>query len=245
MNEFAAEIIGTMLLILLGNGVVANVVLSQTKGHNSGWIVIALGWGLAVFVAVAVTGPVSGAHINPAVTIGLALGGIFPWEKVPLYIIAQLFGAAIGAILVWLTYRDHFKATEDKTGKLGVFATTPAIRNYTQNFTSEVIGTFVLVFTVFYLVGPSFTSPEFREVEIGLGAIGALPVGLLVTAIGLSLGGPTGYAINPARDLSPRIVHSILPIPNKGTSDWKYGWIPVLGPLTGAILAAGLYLVFL
>lgn len=245
MNEFLAEIIGTMLLIVLGDGVVANVVLNETKGNNSGWIVISLGWGLAVFVAVAVVGPVSGAHINPAVTIGLAMGGIFPWSKVVIYITAQLIGAALGAILVWLSYLDHFKKTKDKSIILGVFATGPAIRNYGKNFLTEVISTFVLVFAVFYLAGPTFISPEIREVEIGLGSIGALPVGLLVTAIGLSLGGPTGYAINPARDLGPRFMHALLPLEHKGHSDWPYAWVPVLAPLVGALLAAGLYLIFL
>lgn len=245
MTEFAAEIIGTMLLILLGNGVVANVVLKNTKGNNSGWIVIAWGWGIAVFVAVAVAGPVSGAHINPAVTFGLAMGGIFPWEKVPVYLLAQMIGAMLGASLVWLSYRDHYKQTDDPDLILATFATAPAIRNKVNNFITEVIGTFVLVFVVFYLAGPTFISSDIREVEIGLGSIGALPVGLLVTGIGLSLGGATGYAINPARDLGPRITHAILPLTGKGGSDWSYGWIPVIGPLLGAGLAAWLYLFFI
>ena len=244
MNEFVAEIIGTLLLILLGNGVVANVVLKETKGNNSGWIVIAFGWGLGVFVAVAVAGPVSGAHINPAVTIGLALGGVFPWIKVGWYILGQMIGAAIGATLVWLAYFDHFRKTDDKISKLGVFSTIPAIRDYKKNFLTEVISTFVLVFVVFYLAGPTFESAEFTDVKIGLGAIGALPVGLLVLGIGLSLGGPTGYAINPARDLGPRIMHALLPIQNKGKSDWAYSWVPVVGPLVGSLLAAVLYLLF-
>jgi glycerol uptake facilitator protein len=242
MSEFLAEIIGTMLLILLGDGVVANVILKKTKGEAGGWIVISLGWGLAVFTAVAVTAPVSGAHINPAVTLGLAVGGLFPWIKVPVYILAQLIGAGLGALLVWLSYHDHFKATGERALKLAVFATIPAIRNYKNNLMTEVIGTFVLVFVVFYLAGPSFYSPAVPEVEIGLGAIGALPVALLVTAIGLSLGGPTGYAINPARDLGPRIIHALLPIHNKGSSDWQYGWVPVVGPVIGALVAAGAYL---
>jgi glycerol uptake facilitator protein len=243
MTEFIAEIIGTMLLILLGGGVVANVVLKQTKGHNSGWIVITFGWGFAVFVAVAVTGPFSGAHINPAVTIGLAIGGLFPWAKVGIYIAGQMIGASLGAFLVWMTYRDHFKESEDKGGILAVFSTGPAIRNYGNNFITEVIGTFVLVFAVFYLAGPSFISHEIHDVEIGLGSIGAVPVAFLVTAIGLSLGGPTGYAINPARDLGPRIVHAFLPIPHKGDSDWAYSWVPVFGPLVGAAIAAGLFII--
>jgi glycerol uptake facilitator protein len=242
MNEFVAEIIGTLLLILLGDGVVANVILKGTKGFQGGWIVITLGWGMAVFVAVATVGPVSGAHINPAVTLGLAAGGIFPWEKVPVYLAGQMIGAFFGASLVYFIYQDHFKATKDKSLLLAVFATGPAIRNIKVNLFSEIIGTLVLVFVVFYLAGPTFVSSDIREAEIGLGSIGALPVGLLVTAIGLSLGGTTGYAINPARDLGPRLAHMLLPIPGKGTSDWSYGWVPVIGPIIGALLAAGLYL---
>lgn len=242
MTEFIAEIIGTMLLILLGGGVVANVVLKQTKGHNSGWIVISFGWGFAVFVAVAVTGPFSGAHINPAVTIGLAIGGLFPWAKAGIYIAGQMIGAALGAFLVWITYHDHFKATDDKGGILAIFSTGPAIRNYKNNFITEVVGTFVLVFAVFYLAGPTFHSNDFKDVEIGLGSIGAIPVAFLVTVIGLSLGGPTGYAINPARDLGPRIMHAILPIRNKGGSDWAYSWVPIFAPIVGAAIAAGLFL---
>ena len=242
MSEFTAEIIGTMLLILFGNGVVANVVLSKTKGHASDWIVISMGWGLGVFIAVATVGPVSGAHINPAVTLGLALGGVFPWAKVAIYIAGQMIGAAIGALLVWLAYHDHFKATEGGAEKLAVFATGPEIRNYKKNMLTEIIGTFALVYVVFYLAGPSLEAPELRDVEIGLGSIGALPVGLLVAVIGMSLGGPTGYAINPARDLGPRIVHALLPMAGKGHSDWKYSWVPILGPIAGAAVAAGLYL---
>ena len=242
MSEFTAEIIGTMLLILFGNGVVANVVLSKTKGHASDWIVISMGWGLGVFIAVATVGPVSGAHINPAVTLGLAFGGVFPWAKVAIYIAGQMIGAAIGALLVWLAYHDHFKATEGGAEKLAVFATGPEIRNYKKNMLTEIIGTFALVYVVFYLAGPSLEAPELRDVEIGLGSIGALPVGLLVAVIGMSLGGPTGYAINPARDLGPRIVHALLPMTGKGHSDWKYSWVPILGPIAGAAVAAGLYL---
>ena len=242
MTEFVAEIIGTFILILLGDGVVANVILKKTKGFGGGWIVISWGWGLAVFLAVATVGPVSGAHINPAVTLGLAFGGIFPWAKVGIYILAQMIGAALGALFVWLAYNDHYKATEEPVIILSTFSTVPAVRNHGKNFMTEVIGTFLLVFVVFYLAGPTFSSPEIRDVEIGLGSIGALPVGLLVTAIGLSLGGPTGYAINPARDLGPRIMHAILPIKNKGTSDWAYSWVPILAPVIGAGLAALLYL---
>lgn len=242
MSEFTAEIIGTMFLILFGNGSVANVVLNKTKGNASDWIVISMGWGLGVFIAVATVGPVSGAHINPAVTVGLAVGGVFPWAKVGIYIAGQMIGAAIGAFLVWLAYHDHFKATEGEAEKLAVFSTGPEIRNYKKNLVTEIIGTFALVYVVFYLAGPTIESPQLREVEVGLGSIGALPVGLLVAVIGMSLGGPTGYAINPARDLGPRIVHSLLPMCNKGISDWAYSWVPILGPIFGAVIAAALYL---
>ena len=244
MSEFVAEIIGTMLLLLLGDGVVANVVLNKTKGNGGGWLLITWGWGLGVFIAVATVGPVSGAHINPAVTVGLALGGAFPWAKVVTYITAQMIGAALGALLVWLSYHDHFKATDDSVAKLGVFSTIPEIRNKKKNFLTEVIGTFVLVFAVFLFAGPTLESPDLREVEVGLGSIGALPVGLLVAVIGMSLGGATGYAINPARDLGPRIMHAILPIKNKKGSDWGYSWVPVFGPLAGAAVAAAVYLIF-
>ncbi len=242
MNEIIAEFIGTFLLILLGNGVVANVALKDTKGHEGGWIVISLGWGLGVFVGVAVAGPVSGAHINPAVTLGLAISGMFSWSQVLPFILAQMAGAALGAFTVWLFYRHHFNRTEDAATQLACFATAPAIRKPVSNFISEVIGTFVLIFVILYIAEPSLTLGEEVNANIGLGTLGALPVALLVTAIGLSLGGTTGYAINPARDLSPRIMHSILPMKHKGSSDWSYAWIPVLGPFTGAILAAILYL---
>ncbi len=232
MTPFVAEIIGTAFLLLLGDGVVANVVLKGTKGENSGWIVISLGWGMAVFVAVFIVAAYSGAHINPAVTLGLAIAGKFGWGQVPLYLLAQFIGAAIGAFLVWLHYRDHFAATADGDAKLAVFCTGPAIRNTFSNFISEVIGTFVLVFAVLYIAAP----------DVGLGALDALPVGLLVLVIGLCLGGTTGYAINPARDLSPRLMHFLLPIPNKRDSDWGYAWIPVLGPFVGGALAGGLFL---
>ncbi|MCF8335296.1 MAG: aquaporin family protein [Bacteroidales bacterium] len=244
MSEFVAEIIGTMLLVLLGDGVVANVVLNKTKGNGGGWLLINWGWGLGVFIAVATVGPVSGAHINPSVTVGLALGGVFPWAKVGTYITAQMIGAALGAFLVWLSYHDHFKATDDSVAKLGVFSTVPEIRNKKKNFLTEVIGTFVLVYAVFLFAGPSLESPDLRDVEIGLGSIGALPVGLLVGVIGMSLGGPTGYAINPARDLGPRIMHAILPIKDKKGSDWGYSWVPIFGPLAGAGVAAAVYLIF-
>ncbi|SEP45684.1 MIP/aquaporin family protein [Mucilaginibacter sp. OK283] len=239
MSPFIAELIGTMLLILLGDGVVANVVLKDTKGNNSGWIVITTAWGLAVFVGVVVAGPYSGAHLNPAVTIALAIAGKFAWAQVPLYIAAQFLGAMIGSFLVWMMYYDHFKRTNDPASILAVFCTGPAVRNYISNITSEVIGAFVLLFTIFYIAGAQIVP---TNTPIGLGSVGAIPVALLVWVIGLSLGGTTGYAINPCRDLGPRIMHMILPIKNKGTSDWPYAWIPVLGPIAGAAIAAGLYL---
>ncbi|SDH76466.1 MIP/aquaporin family protein [Winogradskyella thalassocola] len=235
MTPFIAEIIGTAILILLGGGVVANVVLNKTIGNNSGWIVITTGWALAVYVAVVIAGPYSGAHINPAVTVAVAIAGKFPWADVPMYILAQMIGAMIGASAVWLTYKNHFDETEDADSKKAVFCTAPAIRNTFSNFFSEMIGTFVLLFTIFYFSDASITE---TESVIGLGSLGALPVAFLVWSIGLSLGGTTGYAINPARDLGPRIMHAILPIKNKAKSDWSYAWIPVLGPLTGGALAA-------
>lgn len=239
MTPFIAEIIGTTILILLGGGVVANVVLNKTIGNNSGWIVITTGWALAVYVAVVIAGPHSGAHINPAVTVALALAGKFPWADVPLFILAQMIGAMIGSSMVWLFYRNHFEETEDADAKKAVFCTAPAIRNTFSNFFSEMTGTFVLLFTIFY-----FTDATINDTEtvVGLGSLGALPVAFLVWSIGLSLGGTTGYAINPARDLGPRIMHAILPIKNKANSDWSYAWIPVLGPLVGGALAAFLML---
>ncbi|WP_080777781.1 MIP/aquaporin family protein [Chryseobacterium phocaeense] len=236
MTPFIAELIGTMLLILLGNGVVANVVLKGTKGNNSGWIVITTAWALAVFVGVTVAGPASGAHLNPAVTLGLAVAGKFSWDLVPTYIAAQMLGGMLGAFLVWLFNKDHFAITEDEGAKLACFSTGPAIRNPFSNLISEVIGTFVLVFVIFHFSDPSISLNADPGAKIGLGSVGALPVTLLVWAIGLSLGGTTGYAINPARDLAPRIMHAILPV--KGSSDWGYAWIPVAGPVLGAVIAA-------
>ncbi|WP_423128379.1 MIP/aquaporin family protein [Gaoshiqia sp. Z1-71] len=244
MSEFYAEFIGTMILILLGNGVVANVVLKGTKGNNGGWIVISWGWGLAVFLAVMIAGPYSGAHINPAVTIGLAIAGKFPWIKVGSYVIAQMLGAATGAFLVWLFYRHHYNESENQEAILATFSTKPAIRKLPNNFFSEVLGTFILIFGVFYIEGASILCNDIPDMKIGLGSVGALPVALLVTAIGLSLGGTTGYAINPARDLSPRLMHAILPIRHKGDSDWPYSFVPVCAPLVGAGIAAALYLFF-
>lgn len=239
MNPFTAELIGTMLMILLGNGVVANVVLKDTKGNNSGWIVITTAWALAVFVGVTVAGPASGAHLNPAVTLGLAVAGKFSWDLVPTYIAAQMLGGMLGAFLVWLFNKDHFAITEDEGAKLACFSTGPAIRNTFSNLISEIIGTFVLVFVIFHFSDPSISLNADPTAKVGLGSVGALPVTLLVWAIGLSLGGTTGYAINPARDLAPRIMHAILPV--KGGSDWGYAWIPVAGPILGSILAAVLY----
>jgi glycerol uptake facilitator protein len=240
MSPFMGEVIGTMLLILLGDGVVANVLLSKSKGQNSGWIVITTGWGLAVFVGVYAVASISGAHINPAVTIGLAVAGSFPWADVPSYIIAQFIGAFIGAVLVWLAYLPHWAGTEDKVLKRLVFCTAPAIRNIGLNILCEIIGTFALMFGVFVIKGPQIT---FSNPAIGMGALGAIPVAFLVWAIGLSLGGPTGYAINPARDLGPRIAHAILPIPDKADNDWSYGLVvPIIGPIIGTILAALLYM---
>jgi glycerol uptake facilitator protein len=239
MSDFTAELLGTMFLILLGTGVVANVVLKGTKGNDAGWMVITTGWALAVFVGVVVAGPYSGAHLNPAVTLGLAIAGKFAWGKVALYIIAQILGAIIGAILMWIVYKDHFNATTDPDAQLSVFSTGPAIKNRVFNLLSEIVGTFVLVFVVFYFTNAELTNDA---TPIGLGSIGALPVAFLVWAIGLSLGGTTGYAINPARDLGPRIAHAILPIKDKGSSEWKYAWIPIAGPLLGAAIAALLFL---
>jgi glycerol uptake facilitator protein len=243
MSNFVAELTGTAILILLGNGVVSNVVLKGTKGHGAGWIVITFGWGMAVFVAVFCTTGFSGAHLNPAVTIAMAVAGKnFTWGQVPGYVAAQMIGAIIGAMFVYLFYRDHFDATDDADAKLACFCTSPAIRNVANAFFCEVVGTFVLVFPIFLMTDPSFAldlgakSPQ--RVNMGLGAIGALPVGLLVFAIGLSLGGTTGYAINPARDLGPRIAHAILPIRGKRDADWSYAWIPVFGPIVGGALAA-------
>lgn len=239
MSPFTAELIGTMFLILLGAGVVANVILKGTKGNAGGWMVITTGWALAVFVGVVIAGPYSGAHLNPAVTIALAITKQIEWSVVPGFILAQLLGAMLGAFLAWLVYKDHFNETSDPDTQLAVFSTGPAIRNTRFNLLSEIIGTFVLIFVVLY-----FTKPEMidTKAKIGLGSIGALPVTFLVWAIGLSLGGTTGYAINPARDLGPRIMHAILPMKHKGSSNWKYAWVPIIGPIIGAVIAALLYL---
>lgn len=230
MSPFISEFVGTSILLLLGNGVVANVVLNKTKGNGSGWIVITFGWAMAVFVGVYTSAAASGAHLNPAVTIGLAVKNN-DWSNVPLYIGAQLLGAMFGSLLVWLSYRRHFDETENKDLKLAVFCTAPAIRSTVNNFISEMIGTFMLMMGVLFLSAP----------ENKLGSLDALPVALLVLAIGLSLGGSTGYAINPARDLGPRILHFILPVKNKRDSDWSYSWIPVIAPIAGAAAAAAVF----
>jgi glycerol uptake facilitator protein len=241
MDILLGEIFGTMFLVLLGDGVVAGVLLAKSKAQNAGWIVITAAWGFAVFVGVVVAGPLSGAHINPAVTIGLyaqslMTGGTMGIDTVAYYLIGQFIGAFIGASLVALHYWPHWAETEDPGLKLAVFSTGPAIRNIPLNFVSEVIGTFVLVFVVLTFG----TNGD----ATGLAALGALPVALLVFGIGMSLGGTTGYAINPARDLGPRIIHAVLPIPGKGDSDWGYSWVPVLGPIVGGIIAAVVYVIF-
>jgi glycerol uptake facilitator protein len=246
INQYIAEFVGTALLVLLGNGVVANVVLPKTKGHASGWIVITFGWGMAVFVAIWCVKAISGAHLNPAVTLALALAGPFSWNLVPGFVVAQLCGGVVGAALVYLIYRDHYAASDDEDAKLATFATSPAIRNLPSNLLSEVIGSFVLVFAVLLavepiIVGSGAIDPAQPGLKIGMGTLGALPVGLLVLSIGLSLGGTTGYAINPARDLGPRIVHALLPIPGKRDSDWGYALVPVVGPLIGSLIAVLLW----
>jgi glycerol uptake facilitator protein len=224
-----AEIIGTALLILLGDGVVAAVLLAKSKAENSGWIVITFGWGMAVAMAVYAVGFFSGAHLNPAITLGFWIHGTITGSQAIKYFIGEMIGAMVGAFLVYLTYYLHWRDTEDPGLKLAVFSTGPAVRNYAWNLVTEIIGTFVLVFGVLAIIGP------WNAITSGLAP---LLIGLLVFAIGLSLGGPTGYAINPARDLGPRIMHAILPIPGKGGSDWTYAWVPVLGPLIGGALAA-------
>jgi len=239
ISYFTAELLGTFLLLLLGSGVVANVVLPDTKGNNSGWIVITTAWAFAVFVGVVVAGPYSGAHLNPAVSVGLAFAGKFDWNLVPLYILAQVLGAGLGAFVSWLVYRDHFKRTTDPDLLFAPFATAPAIKNYKSNFLSEVIGTFVLLFVILYSSPASLQDSQ--NTPIGLGDLGALPVAILVWVIGLGLGGTTGYAINPARDVGPRIAHALIPMKGKGSSGWDYSWVPIVGPLLGGALAALLF----
>ena len=241
MNAYVAEFIGTTLLVLFGNGVVANVVLARTKGNNSGWIVITAGWGLADFVGAICSAPFSGAHLNPAVTVAMAMAGKLEPAKDAGYLVAQMLGGIAGGTLVFLYYREHFKASDNADGKLACFCTAPNIRNIPQAFFCEVVGTFCLILPIFLMTDVSVkladTAPS---AVVGLGTLGLVPVALLVFAIGLSLGGTTGYAINPARDLGPRLAHAFLPVPGKRDADWSYAWVPVVGPLVGAALAAGL-----
>ncbi len=244
MSPYIAEVIGTMILVLLGNGAVANVVLNKSKGQNSGWIVIATGWGLAVAIAVYCVGRISGAHINPAVTVGLASIGSFEWVMVPGYIAAQLVGAFLGAVLVWLAYLPHWKETDDAGLKLAVFSTAPAVRNNASNCVTEIIATAMLVFGILAISGQAVELSTPGDVDLAKvfsGGIFPFLVGMIVFAIGLSLGGPTGYAINPARDLGPRIAHALLPVAGKGRSDWEYSWVPVVGPIIGGVVGAWLF----
>jgi glycerol uptake facilitator protein len=230
MSEFLAEVVGTMILIIFGSGVVAGVVLKDSKAENSGWVVITIAWGLAVAMGVYAVGGVSGAHLNPAVTLGLASVGEFAWAKVPMYILAQVLGGIIGAVIVFLNYLPHWRRTEDKGAKLAVFSTGPAIRSPFSNLVSEIIGTAVLLMGLLFIGANEFTE-----------GLNPLIVGALIIAIGMSLGGTTGYAINPARDLGPRIAHALLPIPGKGSSDWSYSWVPIVGPIFGGIYGAVFY----
>ena len=237
LTKFVFELIGTMVMILMGDGVCACVTLNKSKGQNSGWVVITLAWGLAVMCGVLIAGPYTGAHLNPAVTLGLAIAGLFPWNLVAPYVVAQMMGGALGAVMVWAVYKDHYDATPDGDAKLGTFRTIPAIRNYGRNCFVEMVATLVLVGII---IGFSTAGNK-----AGLAALGPIPVTLLIVALGMSLGGPTGYAMNPARDLSPRIVHALLPLKNKRDSDWAYAWVPVVGPLLGAAIAGALGLIWL
>ena len=244
MQTLIAEALGTMLLVLLGDGVVANVLLNRTKGENGGWIVITMGWGVAVAMAVYAVGRISGAHLNPAVTIGLAAIGSFAWADAPGYIAAQMIGGFLGAVLVWLLYLPHWRVTADPGAKLAVFCNAPAIRSTGANLTAEIIGTAVLLFGILAIAANASTLSKPGDVDLSFvfsRGLQPLLVGVLVLGIGLSLGGPTGYAINPARDLAPRLAHALLPIPGKGGSDWGYSWIPVIGPIIGGIIGACLY----
>ena len=237
-SECLFEFIGTMVLILLGDGVVACTTLNKSKGNGGGWVVITLAWGLAVMCGVFIAGPYTGAHLNPAVSIGLAIAGKFVWSKVAAYCLAQILGGICGAVLVYLFYKDHFDATDDADTKLGCFCTIPAIRNEWRNFFCELIGTWVLVFVIL-VFGTENETPA-----VGMGSLGAFPVAMLIVAIGMSLGGTTGYAINPARDLGPRIAHAFLPVKGKRDSDWAYSWVPIAGPIAGAALAALTFMLF-
>ena len=245
MHPYLAEFIGTSILLLLGAGVVANVSLKKTNAENQdSWILITSAWGFAVFVAVFISTQYSGAHLNPAVTIGLAVAKKFSWLLVPQYLIAQLTGAMFGSWLAYLTYIDHYRETKDEDTVRSTFCTGPAIKNYKNNLFSEIIGTFVLVFGVLFIVGPNINIDGYNVENFGLGSIDALPVGILVWVIGLALGGTTGYAINPARDLGPRIIHQLIPRKNKKT-EWGYSWIPVVGPSIGGVLAGLIYIMII
>ena len=242
MEQYLFEFIGTLVLVLLGDGVCAATSLNFSKAKGAGWVVIALGWGLAVMMGVLIAGPVSGAHLNPAVSLGLAIAGSFPWASVPGYIIGQMLGGFVGAILVWVFYKDHYKATSDQPDTiLGTFCTMPAISNPWRNMVCEVIATCVLVFVILAL-GTHGNAFALAGADASTGALGSWPVTCLIMSIGMSLGGTTGYALNPARDLSPRCAHAVLPIAGKRDSGWSYSWIPVAGPMLGAALAAGLFL---
>jgi glycerol uptake facilitator protein len=244
VQAYLAEAIGTMMLVLLGDGVVANVVLARSKGQDAGWMVVATGWGVAVAIAVYAVGRISGAHLNPAVTIALATIGSFPWAQVPGYVLAQIIGAIAGAVLVWIAYLPHWSVTDDRATKLGVFCTAPAIRTPGANLVCEAIGTMALLFGILAIAGNAQAVSKPGDVDLSFvfsRGLQPLLVGVLVLGIGLSLGGPTGYAINPARDLGPRIAHAILPIAGKGSSDWGYAWIPVVAPVAGGIAGAALY----
>jgi len=233
MSSYLAEFFGTMFLIMLGNGVVAGAILTGTKSHNDGWLTIVVGWGLAVTLSIYAVGSISGAHLNPALTIAFAAKGDFPWSDVPGYILAQCAGAFTGSILVWLQFLPHWKKTEDQGAKLGVFCTAPAIRNTFSNLLSEILATSVLVIAILFIGTNEFTQ-----------GLKPIIVGILIISIGLSLGGTTGFAINPARDIAPRIAHALLPIPGKGSSDWGYAWIPIVGPIVGGLLGVYFYQLF-
>jgi glycerol uptake facilitator protein len=230
MHPYLGEFIGTAFLILLGNGVVANLVLKESKAYNAGWLAISVGWGLAVMLSVYAVGNFSGAHLNPAVSVGLAVAGSFSWSEVPMYVLSQVAGAFTGSLLVWLHYKPHWEKTQDADAKLAVFCTGPAIRNTVSNLFSEIIGTAVLVLGLLFIGANKFAE-----------GLNPVIVGFLIVSIGLSLGGTTGFAINPARDLGPRLAHAILPIPGKRDSDWSYSWIPVVGPIVGGAIGALIY----
>jgi glycerol uptake facilitator protein len=246
LSACIGEFIGTMILILLGNGVVAGVVLNKTKSQNSGWIVITFAWGLAVFLGVLVAGPISGAHLNPAVSISLAIAGKFSWMSVPPYIVAQILGAMAGQALVWAVYYPHYSATECTDLKLATHCTSPAIKHIPSNLASEVVGTFILILAILAMHGVVVQVGESADIitsyPINMGALGGIPVAFVVIAIGLSLGGTTGYAINPARDFGPRLFHYLMPIQGKGSSQWSYAWVPIVGPIIGCIIAAVFYI---